>query len=175
MKIVNIFANRLYAFQYSGNAENELKYLLNIWNDTSYLYKFLKANKNDIGKISIEGIIDQIIDDANEIDKTLHWLATNKNENLEKFFKQLNNLETGYKVLSLRKGRKNYLRIYALKIDDNCFIITGGAIKFTHLMEEREHTIKELQKLEQAKQYLTGKGVFDTDSFYELISEQNDK
>jgi hypothetical protein len=44
------------------------------------------------------------------------------------------------------------LRLYALKIDKDCFVITGGAIKVSQKMQEN--------------------GVFDSESFFELLSEQ---
>ncbi len=171
MKIVPIFADKLFAFHYAGEEDNELKRLLNLWNDTFYLFQFLKANKNDIGHNNIEYLIGKISDDANTMDELLYKLATHPNQKLESFFKQLHNSEYQFKILSLQKGRKNYLRIYALKIDDNCFVVTGGAIKFTHLMEDRPHTLIELQKLQHAKQFLDNKGVFDSDSFFEFLIE----
>lgn len=81
----------------------------------------------------------------------------------------MRNSEYQFQILSLQKGRKNYLRIDALRIDDDCFVITGGAIKLTHLMEEREHTANELQKLEVAKQFLKANDIYDSDSFYEFL------
>lgn len=75
--------------------------------------------------------------------------------------------------MSLQKGRRHCLRLYAIKIDDDTFIITGGAIKLPlqHLMEDREHTLMELAKLKKAKYYLKENGVFDDESFYEFLNE----
>ena len=70
-----------------------------------------------------------------------------------------------------QKGRKNYLRIYALRIDKNCFVITGGAIKFTHLMQDRKHTQLELNKIEMCRNYLKENGIIDADSFYEFLNQ----
>jgi len=171
MKIVCIFADKLFAFHYDNEDENELKRNLELWTNINYLYEFLKAHKNDIGKYTIEQIIEQISNDANTIDDFLAELSNDEHKNLDSFFKPLHNQEYQLKILSLRKGRKNLLRIYAIKIDEDCFVITGGAIKLTQLMEDREHTKKELTKLEKAKQYLKENSVFDSDSFYEFIKE----
>jgi len=169
MKIVRIFGEKLFAFHYDNENANELNRLLGLWNDVGYLHRFLKENERDTGTISIEKRIEQIIEDANYLDELLLRLSTNENEKLEYFFKPLRNSEYQFQILSLQKGRKNYLRIYALKIDDDCFVITGGAIKLTHLMEEREHTANELQKLEVAKQFLKANDIYDSDSFYEFL------
>lgn len=136
------------------------------------MHNFIYRHKHDIAGHSVETIVQQILDNIEEIEQRLYEFATGEFGKLDEFFKPLDNLEYQFKVLSRQKGRKNYLRIYAIKIDENCFVITGGAIKFTHLMEEREHTIKELKKLDRCKQFLKEHGVFDNDSFYGFLYEQ---
>ncbi|MCU0328251.1 MAG: hypothetical protein MUE53_04605 [Chitinophagales bacterium] len=84
----------------------------------------------------------------------------------------MDNQEYHIVELSKQKGRKNYLRIFAIKIDKNCFVITGGAIKFHHLNKDRPHTLREMQKLSRCRDYLKENRVFDADSFYEFINEQ---
>jgi hypothetical protein len=49
------------------------------------------------------------------------------------------------------------------------YIITGGAIKLTDKMEEREHTLKELKKLETCKQFLINEGIIDEEGIIELL------
>ena len=44
MKIVNIFAEQLYAFHYQGEAENEYDRLIEDWTDVSYLRNYAKQN-----------------------------------------------------------------------------------------------------------------------------------
>ena len=64
------------------------------------------------------------------------------------------------------------MRLYAIKVDENCFLITGGTIKFHHLMRERPHTALELEKINQCKDYLKENSVFDAESFVEFINVQ---
>jgi hypothetical protein len=109
------------------------------------------------------------LDDVDFIEGRLVQLCKDENENLDFFFKSLYNQEYQLVPLSKQKGRKDYLRIYAIRIDSNCYVITGGAIKLTRLMEDRAHTLHELQKLENARNYLKMHGVFDSDSFKEFI------
>ena len=45
------------------------------------------------------------------------------------------------------------------------FIITGGAIKLTYKMSERAHTLHELVKMEQVRDFLLEEGIIDKDSF----------
>jgi hypothetical protein len=171
MRIVPIFAGKLFAFQYNGEADNEYDRLLHLWNDLEYLHSFLKENEKDVQDISHEDLLTQITKDANIIDEILYDIYVDEKRSLDTFFKQLHNEEYQAQVLSKRKGRKNYLRIYALKIDENCFVITGGAIKLTQIMQGRLHTETELKKINTCKQYLIDNGVFDSDSFFEFLIE----
>lgn len=174
MEIVNIFAHRLFAFRYAGEADNEYDRLLDLWDDMGYVYNFLKENKQDIPKTkTILQIAECIIEDAIEIDEVLIEITETKDKTLSHFFKPLHNLESGARILSLQKGRQFCLRIYAIRIDEDTFVITGGAIKLPlhHLMEDRDHTKVELQKLNNAQAYLNEKGIYDNESFFEFLNE----
>lgn len=172
MKIVNIFAYRLFAFHYEGELDNEYDRLMDLWYNAEYVYDFVKANKNDIPENkNVKKVSEQIMDDAILIDETLVEITKSDDGSLSQFFKPLHNQEYKVKVLSLQKGRESYLRIYAIRIDEDTFVITGGAIKLHHLMEDREHTREELSKLKSAKDYLKSKGIFDEDSFFEFLNE----
>jgi hypothetical protein len=179
MKIVNIFAPKLYAFHYENEEDNELDRLLLLWNDPEYLYNFLKKNRQDItSRDSISDIAEQIIDDANQINDTFHELSEKTDKSFDEFFRPLDNNVYQWTLLSKEKGRLkrrgpgSYLRIYAIKVDSNIYVITGGAIKFTHLMQDRPHTNEELQKLEKCRNYLNEHHVTDEDSYYEFLSEE---
>ncbi len=173
MKVVTIFADQLFAFHYKNEADNELRRLLNQWNDTLHLYQFVTKNKGDAPKnISTQKLISQIIDNANDIDDTLNEISEDQSRSLEEFFKPLKNLEYQIVHLSKQKGRKQYLRIFAIRIDKNCFIITGGAIKFHHLNKDRPHTLREMEKIEKCRDYLKANNVFDADSFYEFLTDK---
>ena len=169
MRIVRIFDGKLYAFIQKGQRLNELERLLRLWRDASYVLSFLKANEADLptGK-SVLQLAKLIAGNAN----TINDILINESENLNKFFRPLVNTQPLGRVLMELKGREQYLRLYALKVAENCFVITGGAIKFTRFMQERTHTNDELIKLNRCRDYLNSNGVFDTDSFFELINER---
>jgi hypothetical protein len=46
------------------------------------------------------------------------------------------------------------IRIYAIRLTPNLFIVTGGAIKLTATMQERPHLREELTKLEHVRTWL---------------------
>ena len=100
-------------------------------------------------------------------------------ENLDELFKPLGSADTRATELSREKARNwdnrqhaSWLRVYAIRLEPNIYVVTGGAIKLTRTMQEREHTAIELEKLNRCKEFLKSQGVFDKDSFVELTNEE---
>lgn len=63
------------------------------------------------------------------------------------------------------------MRIYAINLAAGIYIITGGAIKLTATMQEREHTLLELQKMEKVRRFLLEENIVDDESFIEYLGE----
>ena len=70
-----------------------------------------------------------------------------------------------------RNQHASWLRIYAIKLEPGCYIITGGAIKLTRTMQERTHTLEELNKMEAVRNFLIEGRVIDADGFVDYLSE----
>ena len=170
MKIVDIFAEKLFSFVYENNHDvNEYDRMMDLWTDVSYLRNYAKINNVS----NINEFVKNRLRDAENIQDLLDKLSEN-NQPLEYYFKPLYDHETGVRILSLQKGKvsnRDGLRLYAIKIDDDCFVITGGAIKMSQTMQGHPDTKEELVKINKAQAYLKSKGVFDTDSFYEFKNE----
>lgn len=168
MKIVRIFADQLFAFHYEGEKDNEYDRLMELWTDMAFLNKYAQEN----GIENIAGFSNDILDDAEQIQDFLENLNQNK-EPYRFYFEPLQESENR-KILAFQKGKikQSRLRYYAIKLSDNCFVITGGAIKMSQAMQEHPDTNNELIKLERARKYLNKNGVFDEDSFFELLIEQ---
>lgn len=177
MEICIIFAGKLYAVKYKNDETNIYRKLIEQWTDVEYLYEFLIKQGNDINQNDIFQIVERIIEDVNMFDKILIELSDSRGRKINEFFIPLSPSEYRYKDLSLQKGRlkNSHTRIYAIKIDDNCFLITGGALKFTQTMQERKHTNQELIKLNKVKDFLKSENISDKDSFYELYNEIKDE
>jgi hypothetical protein len=168
MKIVDIFAHTLFAFQYQGEVDNEYDRLMDNWTDVSFLRDYAKQNKVE----NINQFVKDRLKDAEQIQDLLEEITTN-NEPLEYYFRTLFDNESGAKILSFQKGKieKNGIRLYAIKIDENCFVITGGAIKMSQTMQDHPDSNEELKKIHRAKSFLQENTIVDKDSFYELINE----
>lgn len=76
---------------------------------------------------------------------------------------------SGESILQLNKckARQNWLRLYALRVDKNVYIITGGTIKLTRTMQERAHTMQELDKINHCRKFLLSKGIVEVESLIE--------
>lgn len=173
MKIVDIFAEQLFSFVYKTDEgkydKNEYDRLMDLWTDISYLRNYAKSNNVS----NINRFVNKRLRDAENIQDFLDELTENE-EPLEYYFRPLYNDEIGVKILSLQKGKvseRDGLRLYAIKIDVNCFVITGGAIKMSKAMQEHPDTMNELLKIKKAQDYLKDNGVIDDDSFYEFKNE----
>lgn len=168
MKIVSIFADNLFAFHYKNEADNEFDRVMELWTDVAFLTAF--AQGNNIAHV--KQFVNDILQDAEQIQDFLENLNQSK-EPYGFYFEPLHDAESK-KILAFRKGKikRNRLRYYAIKLDDNCFVITGGAIKMSQTMQEHPDTNNELTKLKEARTYLRQNGVFDQDSFFELLIQQ---
>ena len=181
MKIVNIFEHSkasLYAVQFEGQDEDELTRLLNRWYDVEEIRNFFKTNQSYItngffGTLSINEAVEITLKDADYIDETLFSIAAkgknDKHNTLQTIFKALNDNE--FKIVEHQKtklkgqAKKSWLRIYAIRIGPNTFVISGGGIKLTKEMKDSSDLKDELQKLELTKNYLIEIGVFDENDY----------
>jgi hypothetical protein len=80
-------------------------------------------------------------------------------------FKPLRNHEFIFEVPLETKGRlnKGWLRLYALEVESDLYVITGGAIKLT-LHMNREHLQFELDKLKQVRRFMKDNALLDLDA-----------
>lgn len=172
-------------FEKEPTKKNEFERLFNNWSDPEYLEAFFEKHKSDLQKefynfISIEDAIKQTLSEASDLEKKLIEIAengkTNNQENLQTLFKPLNKTDEIKRPIPDYQESKAYgtnqtswLRIYAIRLDKNLFIISGGGIKLTENMNTREHLLNELDKLKKTKQFLIDSGIADTDSLMEFI------
>lgn len=183
MELVRIITNpkpTLYAIWYDENDTDELTRIFDQWEDPSFILDFFKQHRADLNqfgnqRLSIEDASDRTIEDFYELQDTLFELAEagheNTGEQLQTLFRPLNDLETELYPLQKSKARPNrrsWLRLYALRIAPHLYVITGGAIKLTWRMEEREHTQQEYQKMNRAIEYLKEEELLDEKDFERL-------
>lgn len=182
MKFVRVIDgyDHLWAVKAQDKEADELTLLFRNWTNGDYLLDFFMEHFDDLkGYFHIERL-DEAVSDTFEDAEDLQELVLDfpYTEHLDSLFKPLDITDAQSNELSREKARNwdrkrhaSWLRIYAIRLGPDVYVVTGGAIKLTRTMQEREHTALELQKLNRCKAFLKSNGVFDQDSFVELINE----
>lgn len=170
----------LWAVRYEGDDDNALRKVFNQWNDPEWLWDFFTENMADLEayfKITdLNQAIYDTMDDSGELECLI--LDISPDADLDALFRPLENYRTTEMTLGKEKARlhnrpahTSWLRLYAIKLEQGCYIITGGAIKLTHTMSERTHTLRELSKMERVRNLLLENGVIDNEGFEDYIKE----
>jgi len=183
--ITTIIENSLYAIEYNNTGNDEFNNLFENWSDVEYLEAFFEKHKTDLqsgfyGDIQIEDAIIRTINEAIELEHQLIEIAekgkSDAKHSLQTLFKPLYKSENSiYPIPEHQKSKaygyefKSWLRIYAIRIEENTFIVTGGAIKLTDTMNDREHLQNELEKLDLVKQFLIDEDIIDNDSIVDFM------
>ena len=135
------------------------------WDDLTAYFKVTDINQ----------AIEDTIEDSDQLQCLM--LDLQPNSDLEALFHPLENFRTSEMLLGKEKARlkrtvrhTSWLRIYAIKLSQVVYVITGGAIKLTLKMEERDHTKLELTKLDQVRRFLLSEDIIDDDSFIDYVT-----
>lgn len=184
IRLVEIFPKKLLATVFEGTNKDEYTNTFNQWKDPEYLDSFFHEHRGDLesgfydsrtirnaGKITIQ--------EAQEFQELLLNACEEEDINLENcfiplsevkiddFIRQKNNSYGSIRQKSKAHGIrfKSWLRLYAIRLGTNLFVISGGAIKLTKKMNDREHLKKELKKLEILTSFLKEKEIGDFDDY----------
>lgn len=170
----------LWAVRNENCLDNVLDIILDQWNDVRWLRSFFKQNISDLASYFKITDVNQAIYDTIEDSEKLQCLILDlsPDTNLDDIFRPLENGRTSEMLLGKEKARlrntprhASWLRIYAIKLEQGIYIITGGAIKLTRTMQEREHTLVELARMEKVRRFLLENNVSDMDSFNDYLRE----
>ena len=170
----------LWAVRYDNCLDNVLDTILDQWNDVVWLRSFFKQNMNDLASYFKITDVNQAIYDTIEDSDRLQCLILDISPDaiLDDIFRPLDNGRISEMLLGKEKARlrntprhASWLRIYAIKLEPGIYIITGGTIKLTRTMQEREHTLVELARMEKVRNFLLENDIVDLDSFNDYRKE----
>lgn len=172
-----IYPPYLYSAQYEGASDNEFDRLMSQWNDISYIIQFLTENsdylKNNIWQYvgEVEDLAGQVRDEAEELDDLFIELNENCiNGEKPDFDSHFHFLDGKYSyctewipVKTYGTRRPSLIRLYAIKLDDNYYVITGGGIKLAKTIQEspdiKDHVLTEI---DMVRDWLKANGIFDS-------------
>ncbi|MCQ2237893.1 MAG: hypothetical protein MJZ73_01505 [Bacteroidaceae bacterium] len=173
---------KLWAVRYDDSQDNVLDSILGQWNDVVWLRDFFRVNLEDLTSYFKITDVNQAIYDTIEDSEKLQCLIMDisPEANLDDVFRPLENNRTSEMLLGKEKARlhntprhASWLRIYAIKLEPGIYVITGGAIKLTYTMQEREHTLVELARMEKVRRFMLDNDITDKDSFDDYQKEVN--
>ena len=181
MRFEKILPNgRLWATVYEGEETNTLDATFSQWEDVAWLKSFFENNISDLSSYFHITDVNQAIYDTLDDNEKLQCLILDLSPeaNLDELFRPLSNSQIGEILLGKEKARlrnrpkhASWLRIYAIKLSPGMFIVTGGAIKLTATMQEREHTLMQLARMEKVRNVLIEADVVDDAGFMEFVNE----
>lgn len=180
-KIKTIFENHLYSVQYEGFNESEFSRLFKQWKNPEAVELFLDTNNKELDsqfwkdknmtQSKARRLITQEAIDTEEhfydlYENTLRGEVPDFNQEFLFLDKQVYqfSLKSRHKMYGTHyKDSPAFLRIYAIRIGNNCFLITGGSIKLTHSMSESSYLLEELEKLKDVQTWLETEFIADNE------------
>lgn len=179
MEIIEIYPNHLYAMQYEDGEENEFDRLLDEWNDIEKVVNFMDKNKIYLSnkeiwgaELNTEDAAKRVRIEAEEMEDLFDILNMNtikgRKPDFDSHFRELNGkyvYELNYiPMKSYGVENPSMLRLYAIKLKKNLYIITGGGIKLSDSIQNspglKDHVIK---NIDRTRQFLKANGINDTE------------
>lgn len=182
MEIITIYPHYIYSIQYEDKDENEFDRLLSLWNDVDYITQFLVDNQRYLSlpiwqqTPEPEDAARQILSEAVNLEELFDDLYHNVlNGQKPDFDDHFLFLEGKYKyslqwppMKSYGTYRPSLLRMYAIKMKENLYLITGGGIKLADTIQNspdlKEHV---LQNIEKVRLFLKENGIFEAEDMDE--------
>lgn len=178
MEIIAIFPPYIYSVKYDDRNENEYDRLFDEWNDVTTVLDFLMQHR-DMLKASVwekvsepELAARQILDEAEALEQLFEELNSHtvKGDKPD-FDSHFHYLDGKYKfeleyepMKSYGDGRPSLLRMYAIKMDRNTYLITGGGIKLGATIQDSPD-LKDsvIQNIDSVRAWLKENGIMDAD------------
>ena len=162
MQLIYIVEGALYCIQWQGDKRHCLDDLAKKFSDTEYLFAYFTQHETRLRYYNVP-VSKAVIDTAKAvvliIEQLYTWGENSINSikpNLVDYFEHLHNVEayahkrfrTDYKLKG-NWGEAPWIRIYAVKLEPNEYVITGFGIKLVDRMEKDADLREELKKLEK--------------------------
>lgn len=166
MEIYKIYEPYLYSIKYDDQELNEYDRLLDLWSDVSYVFSFLNDNKELLqhpvwhNYSALQTATQRVLDEALLLERRVIAAAQNADNNtlpdFDSLFKYLNGefAELAVHVPMKAYGSQqspSFLRMYAIKFEPNCYLVTGGGIKLAGKISDspdlRNHVIQNINKV----------------------------
>lgn len=172
MNKIHIFAlvkDSLYAVEdFKESGKSAYRVVVNRWQDTEYLEgyfdKYEKELKNFYPTMTVEKAVRKTLMEVMDFDAKVYEAA--KKKKLGKFiFRPLHNTDKQKTYIDSKAygpDNKSWLRLYAIRLAEDVYVVTGGGIKLTPAMTTDELK-SESKNLKKAKQALLNMGLLEAE------------
>lgn len=165
IELTRIVPQTLWAARFERNQENEFDRTFNCWENPEYLDAFFTVHEKDLvkdfyGYCSVSQAVSITMSEADAFERQLLKVAQGGvlGKRLGDIFKPIDKAAkikiVNEKSKAYGTGAKSWLRIYAVRLNCDFFVVSGSAIKLTKTMNEREHLKEELEKLNVLVRFL---------------------
>lgn len=176
MEIVEIFEPCLYSVRYDSESV-EYERLFNNWKDVDWLMSFFEEHSPEMDSAFWGNVKDpelasaRTYQEAYDLEEKIHNLVTNTKEkkqpDLDTYFKPLGG-EYAYvweytPMKAYGPESPSLIRLYAIKLQANCYIITGGGVKYCKEMKDSPELEVELSKIKQVREFLIKNAIIDNE------------
>jgi hypothetical protein len=175
---IDRFKPYIYSIQYDDVEESEFERLFQQWNDMGYVMRFFDTYQEFLKSPIWQNISEpedaarQVLQEAIDLEDLFDELYDNTVKGEAKDFdSHFHYLEGKYKYELERPPMKSYgterpslLRIYAIKMGVNTYLITGGGIKLADSIQNspelKDHVLKNIDRV---REFLKANGIIDSD------------
>ncbi|MBR1543286.1 MAG: hypothetical protein IJ626_00095 [Muribaculaceae bacterium] len=182
LEIIAIYPQNIYSIQYNDQEENEFDRLFNLWNDVGYITQFLEDNQEYLNlpiwqqTPNPEDAARQVLQEATKLEELFDSLYENVLKGRKPDFdNHFSFLEGKYKYFLQWPPMKSYgtyrpslLRMYAIKMKENVYLITGGGIKLADKIQNspdlKDHV---LQNIDKVRTFLKENGILEAEDMNE--------
>ncbi len=165
-----IVENKLYAIKSNGDSD-VFQECFELWEDTLYLYRFFKDRPHALHfyRVDVKQAAQMVINESQQFHTDILEIAHGKRRATsldEAVFVPLHEND-GFDLPLIEAkayGKLNgfsFLRLYAVRLKDGCYIVVGGLIKTGEALQDFEEGIEILEKLREMTRFLRKKGFED--------------
>lgn len=183
MNIIDIFAGTLFSIQFDEDGVPEYHRVFNEWRDLDFLVDFFTKYRDHVDTPfwrsagldpdTPELTAKRVISEADILEPLLRKLAYNAADgtkpDLDSHFQRLGGKK--YDCLWILEPQKSYgplspslIRLYAIKIDSNCYLIVHGGIKLGHSIQDSP-VLKDIvfKKIDYVLNFLRASGILSSE------------
>ena len=175
MEIEEIYKPYIYSIKYDDQEYCEFDRLFDAWNDMTEVVDFMRSHQEYLNNpiwgqtYTPESAARKVRDEANELDDLFYRLSENTSDgeqpDYDSHFKYLDGKYQVYEYIPMKSygtGKPSFLRMYAIKLKNNLYVITGGGIKLADTIQNSPDLQKHvLQNIDKVRTWLIQNGIID--------------